>query len=297
MQERKPQKPTINQLIRETSTRLEAVGIDTARLEAELIWSHALQLPRLKLLTEPNLEIESRLAAEAEAIIRRRTEREPLQHILGEAHFYGLTFEVTPDVLVPRPETELLVEHAVEYLKDRGGTDFFELGTGTGCIPIAIVATLEHCRATTVDISRAATAIARANAERHGVQDRIEFLSGSGFDALEPGREFDLIASNPPYIPTAELEKLPPEVRDHDPTLALDGGRDGLSFYRRLALEGEAWLKPAGVMMVELGHDQAAAVRELFESEMWIVDRVIDDYSRIPRILIAHPAGVAGDNR
>ena len=138
-----------------------------------------------------------------------------------------------------------------------------------------------------MDISPAALAVARENARRHGVSERVEFIESDGFAALPPGRRFDLIVSNPPYIPSAEIETLEPEVREHDPRLALDGGTDGLDFYRRIAAEAPNWLKPDGKLMFELGHDQAAGVREICERQMWVVEAVEPDYSRIPRILIA----------
>jgi release factor glutamine methyltransferase len=140
---------------------------------------------------------------------------------------------------------------------------------------------------TTIDLSPAATAVARENARRHRVESRIEFRVGDAFAALTSGREFDLIVSNPPYIPTAAIEALEPEVREFDPRMALDGGPDGLAFYRRLATEGLRWLKSDGRMMLELGHDQALAARGILEAQMWIVEAIESDYSRIPRILIA----------
>ena len=162
-----------------------------------------------------------------------------------------------------------------------------DIGTGSGCLPIYVTHRLAECEAWTVDVSEAAIAIARENAGRHGVAERIHFVSGDAFAALDPELRFDLIVSNPPYIPAEEIATLDPEVRDHDPRLALDGGPDGLDFYRRIVREAGNWLQPGGKLMLELGHDQAAAVHALCEGQMWIVEAVLPDYSRIPRILIA----------
>jgi release factor glutamine methyltransferase len=248
-----------------------------------------LGLSRTSLVTESSSPVPDEAREIFLGMLQRRSQREPLQHILGEAHFYGLVFTVNSDVLVPRPETELLVEQAVEFLRTRRNSQVFDFGTGSGCIPITIAKEVPEVRIWSVDISEAARSVAKSNAEKNGVADRIQFLLGDGFDVLDDSQRFDLIVSNPPYIPTADLKELQPEVRDFDPALALDGGADGLDFYRRLAREAGWWLVPGGKIMIELGHDQAVAVRALFESEMWIVENVLDDYSRIPRILIARP--------
>lgn len=340
---------TVLEVIHHSARFLEGKAVESPRLQGELILAHVLKLPRLQLYLKFDQVLSDAEVAAARELVQRRGRREPLQHILGTASFCGLDLWVTPDVLIPRPETELLAERAVAFLKgsatgrrpraedrtnaksqvsnvgsvDRPGTsksraasefdprisnlvrrsDFeprnsdqrlprsaptvLEVGTGSGCLPVYLAHAAPTARVTTVDISPAALVVARENARRHGVLDRIEFLEGDGFNALAAGREFDLIVSNPPYIPTAEIATLEPEVRDHDPRLALDGGADGLAFYRRIAAEASRWLKPGGRLMFELGHDQAAAVREICERHLWIVEAIEPDYSRIPRILIA----------
>jgi release factor glutamine methyltransferase len=309
---------TVLEVIQHSARFLEGKGVESPRLQGELILAHVLKLPRLQLYLKFDQVLTGAEIAAARELVQRRGRREPLQHILGTANFCGLDLWVTPDVLIPRPETELLAERAVAFLKARSceqagnnlvGADvrrlksiepaeldqslltsaptILDLGTGSGCLPIYLAHEHPSVQVTTVDISPAALTVARENARRHGVLERVEFLEGDGFTALPPGRQFDLIVSNPPYIPSAEIETLEPEVRDHDPRLALDGGADGLEFYRRIAAEAPHWLKPGGKLMLELGHDQAAAVREICEGQMWIVEAIEPDYSRIPRILIA----------
>jgi release factor glutamine methyltransferase len=225
-------------------------------------------------------------------LIKRRGQREPLQHIVGSACFCGLELAVNRQVLIPRPETELLAEKGwtcVNSLNKKEPTlSALDLGTGSGCIGIALAV---HCPAAHVvatDISAEALELARQNAARHNVLDRIEFLQGDGFTALNSPKVFELIISNPPYIPTDEIQALQIEVREHDPHRALDGGPDGLDFYRRIAAEARPFLKPGGKIMLEFGDGQAQSIREVFESQKWIVEAIVEDYTQRPRILIAH---------
>lgn len=195
---------------------------------------------------------------------------------------------VNRHALVPRPETEILAELGWLFLRGvpSGPATALDLGTGTGCIAIALAAKCPGATITATDLSPEALALARDNAKKNKIAG-IEFLQGDGFAALPDGNRFDLIVSNPPYIPTAEIETLPPEVRDFDPREALDGGADGLDFFRRIAAGAKSFLKPDGEMMLEFGDGQAAAVREIFESEKWIVGAIKSDYSQRERILIA----------
>src|SRR5581483_6440287 len=166
-----------------------------------------------------------------------------------------------------------------------------DFGTGSGCLAIASAVKSPAAQVSAVDISPDALAVARQNAARHQVESRIQFFAGDGFAALPSGAQFDLIVANPPYIPSQEIGTLEPEVRDHDPRLALDGGADGLEFYRRLAGEAGAFLKPGGRIMLEFGDGQEGAIQNLFGQQKWIVEAVKTDYSGRPRILIAHRAG------
>jgi release factor glutamine methyltransferase len=222
-------------------------------------------------------------------LVRRRGQREPLQHVVGTTSFCGLELVVNRNVLVPRPETELLAEAGWQFLSTVEGPDpaAMDFGTGSGCIAIALAVKCPSARVHAIDISAEAVAVAAQNAGKHRVTDRVELVQADGFEGLKPGVAFDLIISNPPYIPAAEIETLEGEVRDYDPRGALDGGADGLDYYRRLAAEAGAFLKSGGRIMLEFGDGQAESVRKIFENQKWIVEAVREDYTQRPRILIA----------
>jgi len=250
-------------------------------------------------------------AAETDALrkfIKRRGQREPLQHIIVTISFCGLEMMVNRHALVPRPETELLAEEGWQFLnkllarrvtqarnsndKTKIGDSYnssiraLDLGTGTGCIALALAVNCPGAKITATDVSADALVLAKENAVRNGVAERIEFFQGDGFASLRK-MEFDLIISNPPYVPSAEIATLQPEVRDFDPHAALDGGSDGLGFYRKISAQAKPFLKPDGKIMLEFGDGQAEAIRTIFEAEKWIVEAVKEDYSRRARILIA----------
>lgn len=281
--------------IQRSADFLTQKGVESARLQAELLLAHVLKLPRLKLYLAFQRELTEPEVTAMRDCIRRRATREPLQHIVGTTWFCGFEMECTKDALVPRPETELLAERAWDFAKLRGGEAVvLDAGTGTGCIAIAVAANAPGARVVAVDVSPEALALARRNSERNGTGERIELRNcdvfgsaGAAFD--EAG--LDLVVSNPPYIPGAEIDELEPEVREHDPRLALDGGVDGLDCYRALAQRAARWLKPGGKLMAEFGDGQAEALKLLFENENWIVEEIAPDYSGRPRILIARPRG------
>ena len=310
---------TVLEAIQKSSDFLGKKGVESPRLQTELLLAHLLKLPRMKLY----LNFERVLtAAETDALrefVKRRGQREPLQHIVGSTSFCGYEIAVNRHALVPRLETELLAEFGWQFLQGRADlpigqdaqqrvpTSALDFGTGTGCIAIALAAKCPNATIVATDISAEALALAIENAAANKVAERIEFLQGDGFAALTtvgqasrlspsekrletgatPVLRFDLIISNPPYIPSAEIAALQPEVRDFDPRAALDGGADGLDFYRKLATEAKPFLKPDGKIMLEFGDGQADAIREIFETEKWIVEAVKEDYSHRARILIA----------
>ena len=280
---------TVLEVIQKSAEFLTKKGVESPRLQAELLLAHVLKLPRMKLY----LNFERVLsAAELDAtreLVKRRAQREPLQHLTGSTSFCGLEIAVNRSVLVPRPETELLAELGWQFLStiNQQPSTALDFGTGSGCIAIALAVKCPTARVTAVDVSAAALALAKENAERNGAAERIRFAQGDGFAAVSPGQRFDLIVSNPPYIATAEIETLQPEVRDFDPRAALDGGADGLDFYRMLAVRAGEFLQPGGRMMVEFGDGQADALKKILESQMWIVEAVREDYSQRQRILIA----------
>lgn len=280
---------TVLEIIRRSSEFLEKKGVESPRLNIELLLAHALNMPRLKLYLNFERVLNEEELNQVREMVKRRATREPLQHITGSTSFCGLEMKCSRSALVPRPETELLAERAWQFLSTLNSqpTTAFDLGTGTGCIAIAIAKKSPGTMVHAVDASEEALLLARENAALNGVAERISFHQGDAFAALPTTSSFDLIVSNPPYIAAEEIATLQPEVRDFDPRLALDGGADGLDFYRRLAGEAAAFLKPHGKLMLEFGDGQETALAKLFFDEKWIVEEIIADYSSRPRILIA----------
>jgi len=280
---------TVLEAIQKSTEFLGKKNVESPRLQTELLLAHVLQMPRMKLYLNFDRALN---AAETDALrefVKRRGQREPLQHIVGTASFCGLEIAVNRHALIPRPETEMLAELGWKFLATLNlpPAAALDFGTGTGCIAIALAAKNPNAKITALDISSAALALAKENAARNKVAERIEFLPSDGFAALTAEMKFDLIVSNPPYIASAEIATLDPEVRDFDPRAALDGGADGLDFYRRLATEGKNFLQPNGKIMLEFGDGQADAIKKIFETEKWIVEAVQADYSQRARILVA----------
>jgi release factor glutamine methyltransferase len=244
-----------------TKNFLAGKGIDNARLEAEWLLCAATGLDRVGLYLNFEKPLTDEELASYRAMVARRGRREPLQHILGSQEFCGMEFEVTPDVLIPRHDTETLVHEALTRMP--GAVSVLDIGTGSGCVAISLAKHLPLAAVTAIDISGAALVVASRNAESNAVA--IEFLQGSLCEPVA-GRYFDLIVSNPPYIPSRDIELLEPEVRDFDPHAALDGGSDGLGIYRDLIPSALHCLKPGGWLLVEIGVGQAQEVKELFRS-------------------------------
>lgn len=262
-------------------------GVASPRLQVELLLAHVLKMPRMKLYL--NFE---RALSEAEldalrALVQRRGQREPLQYIVGSTSFCGIEVGLDRSVLIPRPETELLAERGWVFLNQLADAPIaLDLGTGSGCLAIALALNAPRSRVHAVEVSAEALALARENAARHGA--RIEFHEGDFFLAAPPDLRYDLIVSNPPYIPSARIETLEAEVRDYEPRLALDGGADGQDFYRRIATQGQGFLRPGGRVMLELDEEGAEATREIFMNQGWAVEALEKDYNGQARILIAH---------
>lgn len=283
--------PSIGALWRGWRDVLARLGFASAALDAKLLTGHALGLTPLDLAVRENDPVDEIAALRVAELLERRITGESVARIIGFREFYGLPFELNEATLEPRPETELLVELAVGALP--AGGQILDLGTGTGCIPISILANQPDATAVAVDLSARALEAARENATNNGVGERIGFLHGSWFEPLfafpEGGKErFDLIVSNPPYITSAVVETLEPEVRDFDPRLALDGGPDGLAPYRVIAREAADWLRPNGWVIVEIGYDQGAAVSALFIEAGYEDVTVHKDLNRLDRVVCAH---------
>ncbi len=280
---------TVLDVIQRSTEFLARKSVDSPRLQIELMLAHVLGMPRLKLYLSFERTVSETELAILRELVRRRGNREPVQHIIGTVSFCGHELAVNRDVLIPRPETELLAEQCWSWLerKESESPRILDIGTGSGCIAVAVAARCPKAKVTAVDISSAALEVARSNATRHGLADRIVFLHGDVFVPLLQDARFDLIVSNPPYIPTAEIARLEPEVRDYEPRVALDGGGDGLVFGRRLAAEAPAHLESGGWLAVEFGDGQAGELEACFTSAGWTVESVVADHQDRPRILIA----------
>ncbi len=272
----------------------------TASRDAELLLLHTLQIARVTLLAHPSRELTAAQQALYQSTIERRLRHEPIQYITGQQEFYGLLLEVTPAVLIPRPETEHLVETVLHLLpsdnpdnpdKPDKPLKIADIGTGSGAIAIALAVHLPRARITGIDLSSAALAVAAANAEKFGVAARIRFLVSDLLSAVLPAlsgdREsrFDAIVSNPPYIPESDRSTLHPQVRDHEPGSALFAGESGLDLYRRLIPQAWSALNPDGLLALEIGHGQRDALAALLSG--WDDIRFLNDLQGIPRVALA----------
>lgn len=271
----------------------KAKDVDSPRLTMELMLCHVLHCTRLQLYTNFEQPLSKDELATLRGMVQRRVRHEPLQYILGTADFYGLSFHVEPDVLIPRPETEILVERAIRFLKTLPEpTRALDIGTGTACIPLACLHHLPTTQWTAVDRSHGALAVARTNAALHHRESSVVFvdhdiLANPLPPELLPPATFHLITMNPPYIPVADVPELQPEVRDHEPHLALTDDADGLTFYRRLAAIGSSLLAPGGIIMMEIGFGQSQDVTAIF-SEGGYETMIIHDLASIPRVVTAN---------
>lgn len=241
-------------------------GIENPRLDAELLLGHATGLTRIDLILQAEKPLAPDELERFRALIRRRRGGEPVAYVLGQREFYGLNFKVAADVLIPRPDTETLVEVALERTSERSLYGrLLDLCTGSGCVAVAFANRRPTWKVTGVDISERAVALARENAVKSGTIWGVGFLQGDLFDPVR-GHSYESIVANPPYIPSGEIAGLMRDVRDFEPRLALDGGRDGLDFVRRIVKESPEHLVPGGLLALEVGHDQAARVGALFEA-------------------------------
>jgi release factor glutamine methyltransferase len=261
-------------------------GLDSPRLDAELLLAHVLGVDRLRLLIDAGRTLtKPELLAYRELIVRRRR-AEPVAYILGVREFYGHTLRVGPSVLVPRPDTETLVEVALDRTRSAHlWGEALDLCTGSGCVAIAFARKRPTWRVTGVDVSREAVAVARENVERAGSAFNAHMLEGDLDAPLSDGARFDLITANPPYIPTADLATLPADVREHEPHLALDGGADGLDLVRRIVVLARRRLRPGGVLAVEVGYAQAARAAALLDAAGFAAVERRKDYGGIERVV------------
>lgn len=285
--------PTVLELLKKAVPYLADAGIDTARLDAELLLAHVLGMDRIGLYVNFDRPLETREVDAYRQALILRARRMPLAYITGTKEFMSLEFKVNRAVLVPRPETELLVETAVEKLESlRESSESLrvvDVGTGSGVIAVTIAKKVPDAEVWAIDISTAALRVARENASRHSVSDRIHWLQGNLLEPLRriSGFAAELIVANPPYVPSRDIGKDSPEVR-WEPRVALDGGTDGLDFYRRLARTSRPYLVPGGWICLEIGYDQGQAVAELFETAGGFAEvQVLPDLAGLDRIVVA----------
>lgn len=271
-------------VLRDAAGRLREAGVEQAQREARLILADALGVSSSEVILREQDEIDDRSLAHFEAVVKRRAGGEPLSRIRGWREFYGRRFRVSPAVLDPRPDTELLVEAALERLP--AGGCVLDLGTGSGCILISILAERAGASGAGVDLSAGALEIARANALDLGVWDRALFVEG-GWDAAVPLGRFDVVVSNPPYIPSADIPGLDRDVREHDPALALDGGPDGLAPYRAICAVSGDILAPGGWLLMEVGAGQADDVLEIAAKAGLAAIGALEDINGIRRVVVS----------
>ncbi|MBU0638933.1 MAG: peptide chain release factor N(5)-glutamine methyltransferase [Planctomycetes bacterium] len=286
---------TVARLLAWTRGHLERQGVESPRLCAEILLAHAMQCDRIRLYTQHDLVPPETALARFRSAVKDAAAGTPIAYLTGEKEFFSVTFEVTPDVLIPRPETEVLVERTIDLARHGPAApcSILDLGTGSGCIAISLAKHLRDASVCASDISAAALAVAQRNAARHGLTERITFGVGDLFAPWQgassggASRAFDIIVCNPPYIGTSQMESLPANVRDFEPSAALLGGPDGLEVIRRFITAAPGHLRPGGHVLLEVAYDQAVSVRALFNEAVWKEIRVFRDALQHERVVQA----------
>lgn len=278
---------TIAQQLKNATEQLKESGIENARLDAEVLLAYVLNVRRLALYVQNEKVLDEKQLTRYHNLLKRRIERIPVAYLTGHKEFMGLNFAVTPDVLIPRPDTEILAQGVIEHLQSyKRPLKLADLGTGSGAICVSILKFVENVEVAAVDISKKALEIAQFNAEKFNVEDKIKFYEGNLFEPLE-GQTFDVIVSNPPYISAKDFEKLQAEVKG-EPRIALDGGTDGLKFYRKIVADAPRFLNDDGFLAMELGFNHSEAVRQLIEeSGKFKHIQIWKDLARIERVIAA----------
>jgi release factor glutamine methyltransferase len=285
----------LREVLREGARRLTAAGIESARLDAEVLLGHVLAMTREQLTVAAKLPLSAEQVSRFETLLERRLRREPVAYITGRKEVWSLDFLVTPNVLIPRSETELVIEVALSLtatLAAQRRLRVIDIGTGSGAIAVSLATELTGARVWATDISLRALAVGRSNARLNGVAERVGFMAGDLFAALSPrSQAFDLIVSNPPYIRRDEIATLEPEVNQWEPRAALDGGADGLEFYRRMAAQAWQFLTPEGAMVMEIGAGTDREVLAILNQSGRYRDLgVVQDYAGNDRVMVARNA-------
>jgi release factor glutamine methyltransferase len=278
---------TVGRLRDWTTQHLKSKGFESARLETELLLAHALGCSKMDLYVRNAEEPTEAERARFRELLKKRLEGAPVAHLLGKKEFFSLEFEVGPDVLIPRPDTEWLVTEALALAKPIEAPEVLDIGTGSGCLAVAIARQHKGAKVTAIDISKPALVLARRNAEKHKVADRVQFEWGDVFSALVPDARFDLIVSNPPYIRSGDISGLDAGVRNFEPRSALDGGPDGFAVIARILREAPPYLKEGGHLLCEVGHDQAEEAQQRFKFAGWTVTKTTTDGGGHVRVVVA----------
>jgi release factor glutamine methyltransferase len=283
----KPSEPwTLGRLRDWTARHFEEKQAETPRLDAEVLLAHVLGCKRIDLYVRTEELASEVVRSKYKELIRKRLEGCPVAYLVGKKEFFSLEFEVGPAVLIPRPDTETLVTACLELAKGQEKPTIVDVGTGSGALAIAVAKNHPGAQLTAIDLSPEALAVAQRNAAKHGVAERIRFLQGDLLSPSSPDERFDFILSNPPYIATEDISKLPVGVRQYEPTVALDGGPGGYQVIERLIKAAGEYLKPGGHLLVEIGAPQEERVRALFGPQAGFeLGPTIRDYSRHPRVL------------
>jgi release factor glutamine methyltransferase len=279
---------TIAEALKEAGDRLRAASVPNDLLDAQTLLAEALGKDRTYLIVNFNQRLSEGILSAFRTMVERRAACEPLQYITGRQEFFGLDFEVTPDVLIPRPETELIVEETIRIVqKERVARPVIvDVGAGSGCIAVTLARELGDARLIASDVSEAALRVARRNAARHRLGDRVDFIASDLLDAFVDEDFADFILSNPPYVSEEEMPSLQREVRDWEPRLALSDSNDGLSFYRRLLKDAPSRLKPGGRLICEMGYTQSEKISTMIDRQVWGDARLLDDLQGIPRTIV-----------
>lgn len=276
----------ISENLKEATEILQKNGIAEPRREANSLLAFVLQKDKTFLIAHPEYKLTGIEEKNFQNALRRRANREPFQHITGKQEFYGLEFEVSRDVLIPRPETELIVENSIKILQKLNEPYFCEVGTGSGCISVSILHEVSKATAIGLDVSEKALKITKRNAEKHQVKDRLELKKSDVFSALG-SEKFNLIASNPPYIPRTDISNLQAEVRDFEPLNALTDGKNGLSIIEKIIEDAPRFLYENGFLLMEIGFEQSEQVRQMFSEKVWQSVEILPDLQGIPRMVKA----------
>lgn len=279
---------TVKKVLDWTISHLKQHGSESPRLDAEILLAHSRGCPRIQLYTQYDAPLTPEERATMRGLVRRRATLEPVAYLVGYREFFGIEFDVEPGVLIPRPDTESLVVMALEILKEIPSASVLDVCTGTGCIPISVAENCKDASLTAIEVDDCAFQIAQRNIEKFELTNRISLLQGDLFSPLSSDASFDVITANPPYVTNEEMDTLQPDIRLHEPQLALRGGQDGLDIVKRLIAESPSWLTDGGALLLEIGEKQSAAVTQLFtDSDKYEAAQIVKDLGGHSRVVWA----------